>query len=425
MIRVRFAPSPTGYLHVGGARTALFNWLFARHDGGTFVLRIEDTDQERSTEDSIAQIIEAMRWLGLDWDEYYRQTERREAHQKAAERLLTAGCVYEQDGAWWFRVPEGGTTSFHDDLLGEVGFQNELLKDFVIRRADGTFVYNFAVVVDDVDMEITHVIRGDDHVNNTPKQVLLYEALGRPLPRFAHLPMILGPDRTRLSKRHGDTSVLDYRRRGLLPEAMVNFLARLGWSYGDQEVFDSDELVRLFTLDRVGSSAAVFDEAKLSWLNHEHLRRTPPQEVVRRVEPFVLERGVAKAAWAEAGEERLARGVVLLRDRASTLVELALAMEIFFVDAPSAPVSPTPEQASLLRAVADGLDSSADFSPAGVEAAMRAAVEKKGAKLKDVGQVSRLAATGRAVGPGLFDVLSVLGKDLVVRRLRAAAGGHG
>jgi len=425
MIRVRFAPSPTGYLHVGGARTALFNWLFARHDGGTFVLRIEDTDQERSTEDSIAQIIEAMRWLGLDWDEYYRQTERRGAHQKAAEQLLATGCVYEQDGAWWFRVPEGGTTSFHDDLLGEVGFQNELLKDFVIRRADETFVYNFAVVVDDVDMEITHVIRGDDHVNNTPKQVLLYEALGRPLPRFAHLPMILGPDRTRLSKRHGDTSVLDYRRRGLLPEAMVNFLARLGWSYGDQEVFDSDELVRLFALDRVGSSAAVFDEAKLSWLNHEHLRRTPPQEVVHRVEPFVLERGVPKAAWAEAGEERLARGVVLLRDRASTLVELALAMEIFFLDASFAPVSPTPEQASLLRVVADALDSSADFTPAGVEAAMRGAVEKRGAKLKDVGQVSRLAATGRAVGPGLFDVLSVLGKDLVVRRLRAAAGGHG
>ena len=200
MVRVRFAPSPTGYLHVGGARTALFNWLFARHTGGAFVLRIEDTDRERSTDEAIEQIVDSLRWLGLDWDEYYRQTERHERHLEVAESLLRAGAVYEKDGAWWFRVPEGGDTVVHDELVGDVRFDNDQLKDFVIRRSDGTFVYNFVVVVDDVDMAITHVIRGDEHLNNTPKQMRIYQALGVPMPLFYHLPMILGADRGKLSK---------------------------------------------------------------------------------------------------------------------------------------------------------------------------------------------------------------------------------
>jgi glutamyl-tRNA synthetase len=425
MIRVRFAPSPTGYLHVGGARTALFNWLFARHYKGAFILRIEDTDQTRSTQESIDQIVEAMRWLGLDWDEYYRQTERTAAHEKRAQELLDRGLAYEQEGAWWFRVPKEGGTSFHDDILGDIAFQNELLKDFAIRRSDGTFVYNFAVVVDDADMGITHVIRGDDHVNNTPKQVLLYRALGRPLPRFAHLPMILGQDRTRLSKRHGDTSVLDYRRRGLLPEAMVNFLARLGWSHGDQEVFTRDELVSLFTLESVGSSSAVFDEAKLRWLNHEHLKAADPQRLAREVQPFVLERGeVSEAMWNEAGEERLARGVVLLRDRCETLPDLAEVMTILF------PVSLKVEEGvpldrakkELVRAIIDALEGLDPFTQKSVEQAMREALAARGAALKDVAHACRVAVTGRGVGPSLFEILSVVGRDLVLARLRGLVG---
>jgi glutamyl-tRNA synthetase len=331
MVRVRFAPSPTGYLHVGGARTALFNWLFARHTGGTFILRIEDTDRSRSTDESIEQILESMKWLGLDWDEYCRQTERTSAHQAAAQCLLDTGLAYESEGAWWFRVPLEGETLVHDELLGDVSFQNSQLKDFAIRRSDGTFVYNFAVVVDDADMEITHVIRGDDHLNNTPKQILLYRALGHPLPLFAHLPMILGADRTRLSKRHGDTSVLDYRRRGILPEALVNFLARLGWSHGDQEIFTRDELTRLFGLESIGSSSAVFEEGKLRWLNQQHMKAADPGRLARDTKPFLLAKGeVTEAMWNAAGEDRLARGAALLRDRCGTLEDLAETMTILF-----------------------------------------------------------------------------------------------
>ncbi|RLE28471.1 glutamate--tRNA ligase, partial [Candidatus Acetothermia bacterium] len=245
-VRVRFAPSPTGYLHVGGARTALFNWLYARHHGGKFILRIEDTDRSRSTDEAIEQILESMRWLGLDWDEFYRQTDRLEIHRQAAQQLLDKGAAYEHEGAVWFRIPKTGVTVVEDLLLGRVEFKNSELKDLVILRSDGTPTYNFACVVDDSDMRMTHVIRGDDHLNNTPKQILIYRALGREPPKFAHLPMILGPDKTKLSKRHGAVSVLEYRRRGFLPEALINFFARLGWSHGDQEIFSREELVELF-----------------------------------------------------------------------------------------------------------------------------------------------------------------------------------
>ncbi len=311
MIRVRFAPSPTGYLHVGGARTALFNWLYARHHNGTFILRIEDTDKERSTEESIDQIVEAMEWLGLDWDEYYRQTERSGIHQQAAQDLMDRDLAYERDGAWWFRVPVDGETVVHDLLLGDVTFKHEEMKDFVIRRSDGSFVYNFVVVVDDADMGITHVIRGDDHLMNTPKQILLYEAMGRPVPHFVHLPMILGPDRTRLSKRHGVTSVLEYRRRGFLPETMVNFFARLGWSHGDQEIFTRQELIDLFDLNSVGRSAAIFDEAKLKWLNQQHLKAADLPRLLALVKPFLLEKTpVTEAMWEEADQDRLMQGLI-------------------------------------------------------------------------------------------------------------------
>ena len=421
MIKVRFAPSPTGYLHVGGARTALFNWLFARHHKGTFILRIEDTDRSRSTEESIEQILEAMRWLGLDWDEYYRQTERRDAHEKAAKRLIDQRLAYEHEGAWWFRVPTEGQTTVHDDLLGDVSFQNAQLKDFVIRRSDGSFVYNFVVVVDDADMGITHVIRGDDHLNNTPKQILLYQALQKPLPRFAHLPMILGPDRTRLSKRHGVTSVLEYRRRGFLPETMVNFFARLGWSHGDQEFFTRDELIELFSLDSTGSSAAIFDDKKLYWLNQQHLKTATPERILELVAPFVFEKGqVTNKMWKEAGRERLLWGVRLLRDRCKTLVDLADVMEILF-DVPletEAPIDLPQDQGPLFTAVVDGLEGLADFTPQAIEATLRDVLDKHGAELKELAYAIRMAITGRKAGPGLFETLSLVGQRLVVARLR-------
>ena len=424
MIRVRFAPSPTGYLHVGGARTALFNWLFARHQAGTFILRIEDTDKERSTDASIEEILESLRWLGLDWDEYYRQTDRADAHLQAAQGLIDRGLAYEDDGAWWFRVPTEGTTIVHDDLLGDVEFPNDLLKDFVIRRSDGSFIYHFVVVVDDADMEITHVIRGDDHLNNTPKHVLLFEALGRPVPRFVHLPMILGADRTRLSKRHGDTSVLDYRERGFLPEAMINFLARLGWSHGDDEVFDRDTLIRLFSLGEVNKSGAIFEDTKLLWLNQQHMKLADLDRLLDLVCPMVLDLNrVTPQMWDADDPDRLRTGANLLRDRCKTLRDLAAAMELLF-PIPLIPVdeiSVTGVQASLMMSVADALESTELFDPDSIERGVRAALETQGAKLKDVALASRLAITGRKAGPGLFDILASIGRDLVVQRLRDAA----
>jgi len=424
MVRVRFAPSPTGYLHVGGARTALFNWLFARHHDGVFVLRIEDTDRERSTDASIDEILESLRWLGLDWDEYYRQTDRTDAHLAAAELLMEAGRAYEHEGAWWFRVPTEGGTVVHDDLLGDVTYPNEELKDFVIRRSDGSFIYNFVVVVDDADMEITHVIRGDDHLNNAPKQILLYEALGRPVPRFVHMPLVLGTDRARLSKRHGATSVLEYKRRGFLPEALVNFFARLGWAHGDREIFSLEELIELFSIDGINKSGAIFEDTKLRWVNQQHLKLAELDRLVDLVEPFVLARGgVSEAVWADADRERLRTGANLLRDRSHTLEDLGWAMEMLFpvpLDAQDT-IEISTEQAELIGAVADALDGLTPFDPESIESTIRETLSEHGAKLKDVALPCRIAVTGRKAGPGLFDGLAPIGSALVVERLRSFA----
>ena len=426
MIRVRFAPSPTGYLHVGGARTALFNWLFARHQAGTFILRIEDTDKERSTDDSIEEILESLRWLGLDWDEYYRQTDRTDAHLQAAQGLIDRSLAYEKDGAWWFRVPREGTTIVHDDLLGDVEFPNDLLKDFVIRRSDGSFIYHFVVVVDDADMEVTHVIRGDDHLNNAPKHVLLFEALGRAIPRFVHLPMILGADRTRLSKRHDDTAVLDYRERGFLPEAMVNFLVRLGWAHGDDEVFDRDTLIQLFSLDEVNKSGAIFEDTKLLWLNQQHMKLADLDRLLDLIRPMILDLNrVTAKMWDAANPDRLRENADLLRDRCKTLHDLAAAMELLF-PVPLAPVDEilvTETQAPLMLAVANALELTEPFDPEVIERNVRTTLETQGAKLKDVALAGRLAVTGRKAGPGLFDIFASIGRDLVVQRLREAANG--
>ncbi len=425
-VRVRFAPSPTGYLHVGGARTALFNWLFARHHKGAFILRIEDTDRTRSTEEAIDQIKESLRWLGLDWDEYYRQTDRIDRHRGVAQFLLEKGVAYESEGAIWFRVPRSGSTVVEDLILGRVEFSNSEFKDFVILRSDGTPTYNFACVVDDHDMGMTHVIRGDEHMNNTPKQLWIYGALGWEPPAFAHIPLILGPDRTKLSKRHGAVSVLEYRRRGFLPEALVNFLARLGWSHGDQEIFSREELIRYFDLDGVGTSAAVFDEAKLLWLNHEWLKRTDLDKLADLLAEYIVQEGIATREEVEAlGRSRLRRAAGLLRERNKTLVDMARAARFLFPRPlplpPEAGEILRPELAAPLERIAAALEALDDFSPETVERAIREVLAELGLPLKAVAQAVRVVVTGRTVSPGLFDVISLAGKENVVRRLRTAS----
>ena len=330
MVRVRFAPSPTGHLHIGGARTALFNWLYARHNEGTFILRIEDTDRTRSTEDYIQSIIEGMEWLNLDWDEGpYRQTDRIDIYRTYTEKLMRDGKAYycyclpeeleqrrkealaqgkppKYDGRCKtvkeppadrkpvvrFNMPQEGETSVNDSIRGKIVFENAQLDDLIIMRSNGTPTYNFTVVVDDVDMKITHVIRGDDHLNNTPKQIHIYRALGYDVPFFAHLPMILGSDKTRLSKRHGATSVITYKEDGYLSDALVNYLVRLGWSYGDQEIFSRDELIQHFTFESVGKSSAVFNHDKLLWLNSQYIMGASSERLAELVTPILLEESI-------------------------------------------------------------------------------------------------------------------------------------
>ena len=425
-VRVRFAPSPTGYLHVGGARTALFNWLFARHHGGSFILRIEDTDRTRSTDEAIEQIIASLRWLGLDWDEFYRQTDRFPIHQRYAEELLRRGAAYEADGAVWFRMPKEGVTVVEDLIAGRVEFQNREFKDLVILRSDGTPTYNFACVVDDTEMGITHVIRGDEHLPNTPKQLHIYRALDLTPPKFAHIPLILGPDRTKLSKRHGAVSVLEYRRRGILPEAMVNFLARLGWSHGDQEIFTREELIAYFDLSAVGKSAAVFDEQKLLWLNREWMRRLPLPKLAELVREFLVLEGVASPEEIAAiPETRFLRAVELLRDRSRTLVELAESARFLFPREISVPEDAKdllkPELAEAFLKVAEAVERLGEPSAEEFERAVREALDRLGLSLKNVALPIRVVVSGSRVGPGLFEVLAMAGPKLVAERLRKAA----
>lgn len=423
--RVRFAPSPTGFLHVGGARTALFNWLFARHHEGDFILRIEDTDQSRSTEESIRQITESMEWLGLTWDEYYRQTERNELHQDYARNLKESDKVYESEGAWWFSVPETGQTVFRDEIMGEVSYDHEELKDFVIRRSDGTFTYNFACMVDDHEMNISHVMRGDDHLNNTPKQILLYDAVDVEPPTFAHFPMILGEDETRLSKRHGATSVLRYREQGYLPEALVNFLARLGWSSGDQETFRREELVNLFDLSNVGSSPAIFDDEKLLWLNHYWLKQKDPEELGQLLETYLLNEGIIDDSHRrQLDPQRLTRAAELIRKRNKTLVDMARASAFAFVKELDKDQSLIDKHfddqvRNLLPELGNWLQriEAVEFTAERIEQICREFVEEKGISLGDIGQPCRVAVTGREVSPGLFETMELPGKDRTVRRL--------
>lgn len=461
-VRVRFPPSPTGHLHVGRARTALFNWLFARHHRGVFVLRIEDTDRERSTEEFLQSILEAMTWLGLDWDEGppvpgYRQTERLDIYRAHAERLLAEGKAYRcrctaetldalrqaaqqrketfrypgtcrdadvsasEPHSLRLRAPREGQTLVEDVIRGAVVFDNAELDDWILVRTDGTPTYNFCVVVDDVTMKITHVIRGNDHLSNTPKQVHCYEALGYPLPVFAHTAMILGPDRSRLSGRHGAVSVLEYRDLGILPEALVNYLARLGWSHGDQEIFSRDELIRLFDLGQVGTADAVFDPAKLEWVNHHWIKEAPAARLADELAPFLERAGLpvpADRAW-------LGRVAESLKERAPTLVEMAEQAAFYLRPPATYDLQATAKfwkegAAERYAIIIKRLERHEPVEPNSLEALYRGLAAELDLKLVDLAQLTRIALTGKTASPPIFQVVNLLGKAETLKRLRAA-----
>ena len=459
-LRVRFAPSPTGYLHIGGARTALFNYLLARQQGGTFILRIEDTDVERSTQESTDAILQAMEWLGLDYDEGpFFQSDRFDLYKAKVAQLLGEGKAYRcycsaeelekkreaamasgsgrlgYDGTCRdrtdhpagapfvvrFRTPQSGTTVFTDRIKGPIAFNNEELDDLIIQRTDGTPTYNFVVVVDDAEMAITLVIRGDDHINNTPRQIHIYEALGVPVPEFAHVPMILGADKKRLSKRHGATSVMAYREMGYLPEALVNYLVRLGWSHGDQEIFSKEELIEKFGLDSVGRAAGVFNPDKLLWLNEHYIKTGDPVRLAVLLDEILVSRDVVTS-----GGPDLPAVVRTLQERAKTLLEMADGATFYFrrpesYDAEAIERQVGPEQIVALDQLCEALtEAGAGGDHAAVEAAFQKILAATGLKLGKLGPAVRIALTGGTTSPSIYDVVAVLGPVESVARIRSA-----
>jgi glutamyl-tRNA synthetase len=412
-MRVRFAPSPTGPLHIGGARTALYNWLLARGSGGTFVLRIEDTDRERSTPENLEQILDALRWLELDWDEGpFSQAERGERHREAIARIVESGQGYLDEGAVRLRVPDDGETVVHDVIRGDVTFPHAAIDDFVIARSDGTPLYNLAVAVDDLDMGITHVVRGTDHLSNTPRQVMVLRALGADPPVYAHVPLLHGPDGAKLSKRHGAVSVQELREAGYLPEAVRNYIALLGWGLDESTTFlTTDELVRGFSLERVSRNPAVFDEQKLRWMNGRYLRELDPADLRRRLEAR-LGRPVPQEA-VEAAQEKM-QTLADFWPLAGFLLERRpydeRAWETVMRDG-------APER---LRVARDALAAAESFDRAGVEAALRAVVDRLGVKPKDIFQPIRVAISGTTVSPGIFESVAALGREEALSRIEAA-----
>lgn len=450
----RFPPSPTGYLHIGGARTALFNWLFARKHEGKFILRIEDTDKERSTDEATEAILESLRWLGLDWDEGpYFQSQRFSLYKEFIDKLLRLGRAYychctpeelarrreeakskglkpKYDGRCRdlrlgpgpgavvrLKTPGSGKTLFHDLIKGPISFSNEELDDLVLWRSDQSPTYHLAVVVDDITMGLTHIIRGDDHVNNTPRQVLIYQALEEPLPYYAHVPMILGPDRTRLSKRHGATSVLAYRDMGYLPQALVNALARLGWSYGDQERFTLQELIEKFSLENVGKSAGIFNAEKLLDLNAWYIRECSAQQLAPHLMPFLEKENFRNP------DERLVTGAAeTLKARSKTLADMAKASRFYFEDGLTFDQKAVekflkPESLALITEIKGRLQGAKAFAKEDLESVFALFIAEKKIKLGDIAQPLRIALTGSSVSPGLFEVMEVLGKERVLSRI--------
>jgi glutamyl-tRNA synthetase len=463
VVRVRFAPAPTGALHIGGARTALFNWLYARHNEGKFILRIEDTDITRSTKESTQGILDSLKWLGLNWDEGpFFQSERRHLYERYAKHLLEKGYAYpcycspeeldkrrkaalKNGGAMIydgrcrnlslserrrrealgctpvirFRVPPGKTIVF-DLIRGKIEFDNALIGDFIIIKSDGLPTYNFAVVVDDFEMRITHVIRGDDHLSNTPKQILLYEALEFPLPNFAHLPMIWGPDKTRLSKRHGATSIDFYRRKGYLPECILNYLALLGWgTESSQQIFTREELIEKFSLDRVSKNPSIYDPEKLAWMNGEYIRMTDVSRLVELCIPFLKKLGYNKEnGW-------LREIVALFQPRIKYIAEILSKADFFFMDEvqftkEGKEILMKKEAKQNLSAAKGCLSSLQIFSEEEIEKALRDLATNLGIKAAKLFHPLRVALTGRTESPGIFEIISLLGKERVLKRIESA-----
>jgi glutamyl-tRNA synthetase len=456
-IVTRFPPSPSGYLHLGGARTAIFNWLYARHMRGRFVLRFEDTDTERSSQEYVDAILQSLEWLGIDWDEGpYFQTWRFDIYREYIRTLVDSGNAYyctcpperleqmrqtamagggkpKYDGtcrnrgiepgpgaAVRFKAPLTGATVLDDVVKGGIVFQNEELDDFIICRSDGAPTYNFAVVVDDITMGVNTIIRGDDHVMNTPKQIQLYHALGRPLPVFAHVPMVLGKDRTRLSKRHGATSVTAYRDMGVLPEAMINYLVRLGWSHGDQEFFTRPELVEVFNLKAIGRAAGVFDVDKLLALNADHIKASPPKQLVGPLAAFLRPHGIEIEA-----EPRAEKIIASLSARSKTLKEMAEQARFYFqneisYEPDAAKKFLTAEALPALQSLTLKLEALDDFSEPALEQTFKAVMTQTGLKLGKIAQPVRAALSGRAASPGIFEITAIIGKEKTLARLRRA-----
>jgi glutamyl-tRNA synthetase len=480
-VRVRFAPSPTGYLHIGGARTALFNYLFAKHNGGKFVLRVEDTDTERTVEDSAEKMMQAFRWLGLQWDEGpivggpagpYYQSQREDLYRKYAESLVSKGFAYrcyctpeelkaerqqaiaekrpavysgrcrnltpEQVAQYEAEgrkptirlvTPDTGSTVVHDLVHGEVAFPNEELSDWIIIKSDGFPTYNFACVIDDWLMGITHVIRADEHLSNTPKQMLVYKALSAPMPKFAHVPMILAPDRSKLSKRHGAQTVEEFREKGYFPEAILNYIVLLGWTPPDseKEILSLDEMIEAFDLSRVSSTASVYDTTKLTWMNGYYMRMLSSDELLARYFPAAVSAGLGTREELSQKKDWLKRVALSLQERAKTMPEMVESSRFYFT-APSE-YEPKGERkyftkpgvSSLLRKGAHVLSQLTDWNAEAEEKAYRDLIEKEGIKAGEIIHPTRLALTGKTAGPSLFEIIDILGKDEVVSRLNAAA----
>jgi len=456
-VKTRFAPSPTGSLHLGGARTAIFNWLFARHHGGEFVLRIEDTDQARSTEDSLNEIYDSMKWLGLDWDSTpIKQSERLELYKEYANKMLDSGKAYKcyvtpdelaekrkeaQEKGEFFQykrewanenagpdkpysirilTPDTGEIEIHDILRGKISFNAKEIDDFVILRMDGISTYNFAVVIDDALMELTHIIRGDDHLVNTPKQRLIYDALGLNIPKFAHVSMIHGADKTKLSKRHGATSVEAYRDDGYLPEAMINYLTRLGWSYGDEEIFSKEELIEKFTLDNVGKSPAVFNPEKLKWLNAHYIKEKPAKEIARLILPLMNKNG-----FNAEYDNKLLMIIEQLRERSKTLNDFVSQSSYFYNEVTEYEEKAknkflTEDTKPILKALMEKLGSVENFTYDNIQKALEEVVVELDLKFGKIAQPMRVALTGGTVSPGIGEVVEILGKEKVISRIQKA-----
>jgi len=457
-IRTRFPPSPTGYLHIGGARTALFNWLYARHTGGEFILRIEDTDVERSTRQSADAIIESLKWMEINWDEGpYYQSDRLKIYHQYVQTLMEAGHAYyctcppetleakrkaalesgnpvrydgtcreknlnkSDDSVVRFRAPQTGTTIVNDQVKGDIAFQNHEMDDFIIQRQNGMPTYNFVVVVDDIDMKINTIIRGDDHLTNTARQILLYQAFSKPLPEFAHVPMVLGSDKSRLSKRHGAMSVLEYRDMGYLPDAFINYLVRLGWSYGDQEIFSRKELIEKFTLDHIGRSAGVFNPEKLLAINAEHIRSNSTTTTYHYLKPFLH-----KYSDYQASQDYVEKVIETLNKRSKTLIEMADSAYFYFetkkmeYDEKPAKKFLTVNIVESLQLLIEKLSDINQVDESFFETTLKEIASEKNIKIGAIAQAVRVALTGKKVSPGLVEMLNVLGMKVVIERLNDA-----